>query len=286
MRILIFKGGKIRILQYKVFFMNVNDWFLLRQMIMRNIQLRFKGSFLGWIWSFLIPLLMLVVYTIVFGNFFKSRWGVDVGENKMLFAVALFSGMTFYNIFSESVSVSSCCIVGNVNYVKKVRFPLLFLPFSQVLSTALLSIPSIILLFGCVIWQFHHASISWLLLPVSLLPLIMFSAGVSFFVASLGVYFRDLQYLITIILQMLFFLSPVFYRLGSLPENFREMLQYNPMVWFIELNRGVLFNGCKGMEYTLPDASSWLVSYGLGIAALILGLIWFNKTKRGFSDVL
>lgn len=267
--------------------MSVNDWFLLRQMVMRNIQLRFKGSLLGWLWSFLIPLFMLVVYTIVFGNFFKSRWGVDVGENKMLFAVALFSGMTFYNIFGESVSIATSSVVSNVNYVKKVRFPLLFLPLSQVISTSILSLASLVLLLGCTYFKLGHISISWLLLPFTLLPLIMFASGVSFFVASLGVFFRDIQHLIAVILQMLFFLSPVFYRLESLPENFQKLLQYNPLVWFIGLNRGVIFCGCKDMGYdALPSMTQWLVSYGLGVAALILGYVWFSKTKRGFSDVL
>ncbi|MBE6378895.1 MAG: ABC transporter permease [Lentisphaerae bacterium] len=266
--------------------MNGNDWFLLKQMILRNIQLRFKGSFLGWIWSFLIPLLMLTVYTIVFGNFFKSRWGVDMGENKMIFALALFSGMTFYNIFGESVSIATSSVIGNVNYVKKVRFPLIFLPVSQVISTSLLALPSVILLFGCVIIFLHHVSFNWLLLPLTLFPLILFSAGVSCFVASLGVYFRDIQYLITIILQMLFFLSPVFYRLQNLPEKFQKLLNYNPMVWFIELNRGVVFSGCDKVDYSLPSFSQWAISYALGTAAFILGFIWFNKTKRGFSDVL
>ena len=179
--------------------------FLLQQMVMRNIQLRFRGSFFGWLWSFLLPLLMLTVYTIVFGNFFKSRWGVDIGENKMVYAVALFSGITFYNLFGESVSISAGCISGNVNYVKKVRFPLEFLPLSQVLSTAILTVPWFLLLFGCVIGVFHQVNWTWLLLPFSLLPLMLFSAGVSFFVASLGVYFRDVQYLIGVLLQMFFF---------------------------------------------------------------------------------
>lgn len=267
--------------------MSLNDWFLLRQMVMRNIQLRFKGSVLGWLWSFIIPLLMLVVYTIVFGNFFKSRWGVDVGENKMLFAVALFSGMTFYNIFGESVSIATSSVVGNVNYVKKVRFPLLFLPLSQVISTSILALPSILLLLGCTYFKLEHISSCWLLLPFTLIPLIMFASGVSFFVASLGVFFRDIQHLIAVFLQMLFFLSPVFYRLENLPEHFQKMLRYNPLVWFIELNRGVLFYGCKDMGYAaLPSMTQWIVSYALGITALILGYAWFTKTKRGFSDVL
>ena len=260
--------------------------FLLQQMVMRNIQQRFRGNFLGWLWSFLLPLLMLTVYTIVFGNLFKSRWGIDVAENKMVYAVALFSGITFYNIFSESVSISSGCITGNVNYVKKVRFPLEFLPLSQVLSTTLLAVPWFLLLFGCVIFVFHQASWTWVLLPLSTVPLLLFSAGVSLFIASLGVFFKDVQYLINVLLQMLFFLSPIFYRLDNVPENFKKFILFNPMVWFIELNRRLLFYGVLPDYGTLPAAKEWFISWGLGIGAFILGAIWFVKTKRGFSDVL
>ena len=113
----------------------MNSFFLLDQMVRRNIQSRFRGSVLGWLWSFLMPLLMLTVYTVVFGGFFKSRWGTDIGENKMVFATALFSGITLYNIFSESVSLSTACVIGSVSYVKKVRFKLELLPLSQVLSS-------------------------------------------------------------------------------------------------------------------------------------------------------
>lgn len=260
--------------------------FLLKQMVIRNIQLRFRGSCFGWIWSFLLPLLMLTVYTFVFGSFFKSRWGVDIGERKMVYAVALFSGITFFNIFGESVSIASGCITGNVNYVKKVRFPLEFLPLCQVLSTMILALPWFLLLFLCVLLVFHQATWAWLLLPFSVLPLLLFATGVSFFVSSLGVFFRDIQYLIGVLLQMLFFLTPIFYRLDNVPDSLKKFMCLNPMVWFIELNRGVLFYGSLSDYSTMPSTVTWMVAYLIGIAVFILGFFWFVKTKRGFSDVL
>ena len=264
----------------------MNSFFLLDQMVRRNIQSRFRGSVFGWLWSFLMPLLMLTVYTVVFGGFFKSRWGTDIGENKMVFATALFSGITFYNIFSESVSVATVCIVGNVNYVKKVRFQLELLPLSQTLSTSLLSLSWILLLLASTALVFRSLCWSWLLLPLTLLPLVLFSAGAAFFTASLGVYFRDLQYIIGILLQMLFFLSPVFYRLGSLPEGYRRILRYNPLVWFLELNREVLFYRLMPEYARLPGVGEYLFCVGLGGASFLLGWLWFNRTKRGFADVL
>lgn len=271
---------------YGAIILDRNDFFLLRQMIRRNVQSRFRGSFFGWLWNLLLPLLMLTVYTIVFGGFFKARWGVDIGENKMVFAIALFSGITLYNIFSESVAVSSYCITGNINYVKKVRFKLELLPLSQTLSTFVLSLTWLLLLLVFVAWIFSTACWSWLLLPMTLIPLVLFTAGISFLTASLGVYFRDLQYLINILLQMLFFLSPVFYRLGSLPKDYQQLLRLNPLVWFIELNRGVLFYRLLPEYSKLPAASDYLICYLLGGVLFALGWGWFHLTKRGFSDVL
>lgn len=255
-------------------------------MTLRNIQSRFRGSMLGWLWSFMLPLLMLTVYTVVFGGLFKSRWGADIGENKMVFAMALFSGISLYNIFSESVSISTSCVVGNVGYVKKVRLKLELLPLSQVLSTFILSLSWLLLLMICTTVVFRAVRWSWLLLPFTLLPLLFFSVGVSFFTASLGVYFRDLQYLIGVLLQMLFFLSPVFYRLGNLPENYRKYMILNPMVWFIELNRKVLFYRLLPEYSGLPTLREQLICWAIGGVALLLGWLWFDQTKRGFGDVL
>lgn len=264
----------------------MNNFFLLRQMVMRNIQSRFRGSILGWLWNFLLPLLMLTVYTLVFGGLFKSRWGADIGENKMIFATMLFSGITLYNIFSENVSVSTSCITNNVNYVTKVRFNLELLPLSQTLSTFVMSLSWILLLLICTAWIFNTLSWSWLLLLVTLPPLVLFSAGVAFLTSSLGVYFRDLQYLIGILLQMLFFLSPVFYRLASLPPEYRRIMSLNPMVWFIETNRKVLFFKLLPEYSALPCAKEHLMCYLLGVTAFVLGWLWFRQTKRGFGDVI
>ena len=144
-------------------------------MVLRNIQSRFRGNIFGWLWSFLLPLLMLTVYTVVFGGFFKSRWGTSDEENMMVFATALFSGITLYNIFGESVSVATYCITGNVSYVKKVRFNLEILPLSQTLSTFLLSLTWVLMLLVCTGLVFHRFCWSWALLPTTLAPLVLFA---------------------------------------------------------------------------------------------------------------
>ena len=262
------------------------NFYLLRQLVVRNIQQRFRGSFLGWLWSLLLPLIMLGVYTFVFGNFFKARWGLDLGENKMVFALALFAGLTLYNCFSESIGAAVTSVPSNINYVKKVRFPLECLPLSHVLSSFLLALPWFLLLLIAGAAVFGQVSWAWLLLPFALLPFLLFTAGLAFFTASLGVYFRDLQYLVGALLQMFFFLSPIFYRLKNLPEHFQTALLWNPLVWFIELCRTLFFLGALPDYTTLPSATEWFVSYLFGISSFLLGGVWFMKTKRGFSDVL
>ena len=255
-------------------------------MVLRNIQSRFRGSILGWLWSFLMPLLMLTVYTLVFGGFFKSRWGTDAGEDMMVFATLLFSGMTLYNFFGESISVATTCITGNTSYVKKVRFQLEILPLSQTLSTFLLSLSWMLILLACTALVFRHLCWSWLLLPMTLMPLVLFTAGTAFFTSSLGVYFRDLQYLIGVLLQILMFLSPVFYRISNLPERYQKLMRLNPLVWFIETTRKLVFFRLMPEYTSLPSLTEYLICFFFGGAAFLLGWLWFRQTKRGFSDVL
>jgi len=255
---------------------------LITQMTKRNVEMRYRGSALGLVWSFVQPLMMLCVYTFVFSIVFKARWGVDVsvGDSKGAFAVIMFCGMTIFNLFSEAINMSCGSIVGNPNLVKKVIFPLEILPLTQVATTFILGLAWFVLLFVGA-WLIL-GSVHWtmLLLPLVLIPLVFFSTGVSYFVASLGVYVRDTQYVIGVVLQVLFFATPIFYPISAVPDRFRVVLEMNPLTVFIEQARNVFLYG------RMPD---WLF---LGLATLVslivlqLGYYFFYKTKRGFADVL
>ena len=285
---------KLKILWNPLLFFQIiwTNRFLLRSLVVRNIASRYRGSFLGLIWSFVHPLMMLCVYTFVFSVVFKARWGIDTGGGRGAFAIIMFCGMAMFNIFSESVSNSCGVVVANPNFVKKVIFPLEILPLAQVAASLILGMVWFVLLFLGTIFIFGKISFTMLLLPLvllplhdfllplGLLPLAIFSLGISYFVASLGVYIRDTQYLIGVILQILFFMTPIFYPLQAVPERFRWPLQLNPLTILIEETRKVFLYG------ELPN---WLF---LGIAFLVsclvlhLGFIWFHKTKKGFADVL
>ena len=253
---------------------------LLVQMTRRSVEQRYRGSALGLVWSFVQPLMMLCVYTFVFSVVFKARWGVDTDGGRGSFAVIMFCGMAMYNLFSESTSASCGCITGNPNLVKKVIFPLEILPLSQVLSTFILGIPWFMLLFvgswlilGFVGW-------TMLLLPLVMLPLVVFSLGVSYFVAAFGVFVRDTQYVIGVVLQVLFFATPIFYPISAVPERFQLLLRLNPLTIYIEQARKVFLMG------QMPDWIFLGVGLLVSIVVLQLGYFFFRRTKRGFADVL
>ena len=252
---------------------------LLKQLIIRNIEARYKGSVLGIIWSFIQPLLMLCVYTFVFSVVFTMRLGVEI-EYRGAFAIIMLCGMSIYNIFSESVSICCGIIPGNPNYVKKVIFPLEILPLAQVIASFILGMSWFILLFIGVCIVFGRVSLTMLFLPITLLPLLFLTYGLCMLVASLGVYVRDIQYLVGVVLQILFFITPIFYPITAVPEEYRGILQINPLTTIVEETRKIFL-----MEQ-LPDWNLLAISFIVSLIIMRFGIVWFIKTKKGFADVL
>lgn len=253
---------------------------LLWQMTRRNVEVRYRGSALGLVWSFVQPMMMLTVYTFVFSVVFKARWGADTVGGKGAFAVIMFCGMAMYNLFSEAVSSSCGCIVGNPNFVKKVIFPLEILPLAQTLSTFVLGMAWFVLLFLGAVFILGKISLTMLLLPVVLVPLMLFTLGVAYFAAAFGVYVRDTQYVIGVVLQILFFMTPIFYPINAVPERFRTWLEMNPLTVMIEQGRNVFLYG------RLPDWGYLGVAVLISLVVLQFGYFFFARTKRGFADVL
>lgn len=253
---------------------------LLKQLVRRNIQVRYKGTVLGLIWMIITPLIMLAVYTFVFSVIFKARWGSDFADSKAAFAITVFCGIAVFNIFSESIIGSVGVITGNPNYVKKVVFPLEILPISLVFSSLFFGVISLAILLVGVGLFLHTFSLTIICLPLVLLPLFFLCCGISWFVASLGVYVRDLTNVVGIGVQVLFFITPIVYRLEMVPESLRLFLLLNPLTTIVQMTRSVLIYD------RWPD---WTI---LGIVTLVsfvifqLGYCWFMKTRRGFADVL
>lgn len=254
---------------------------LISQLIRREVVGRYKGSALGLAWSFFNPVLMLVVYTFVFSGVFKARWNTS-GEPESIahFAIVMFVGMIVLSLLTEVLTRSPTLILSNPNFVKKVVFPLEILPIVTLGAAAFHALVSIaVLLLAFLLFNgFLHWTV--VLLPLILVPLVLLTLGLSWSLASLGVYLRDVNQAIGLVCSVLMFLSPIFYPLSAVPEKYRWLIAANPLTFVIEQARRVVVDGA------LPDWSGLLL-YTIA-AGLIAwgGFAWFQKTRKGFADVL
>lgn len=241
---------------------------------------RYKGSFLGLGWSFFNPLLLLSVYTFVFSFVFKARWGEGTGDSPTEFALVLFAGLLVHAFFAEVLNRAPALILNNTNYVKKVIFPLEVLPIATLLAAIFhMMISIVVLVVAFLVFNgFFHWTV--LLIPVVILPLSMIMMGFSWFLASLGVFVRDVGQTIGIFTTVLLFMSPVFYPLSSLPEKLQWVMLLNPLTFIIEQARAVLIFG------TLPNWAGLLVYSVIGYLWMWIGFMFFQKTRKGFNDVL
>jgi lipopolysaccharide transport system permease protein len=254
---------------------------LVVQMTKREVVGRYKGSAMGIAWSFFNPVFMLVVYTFVFSEIFKSRWGgVGGDDSKTQFAVVLFVGMIVLNLFSEVINRAPNLIISNVNYVKKVVFPIEILPVIAMGAALFHGLVSVGVLLSA--FAVFNGYLQWtgVFLPLVVFPLVILCLGISWMLASLGVFLRDVGQTIAILTTVLMFLSPVFYPITAVPERFRPFIMLNPLTFIIEQARDVLIWG------NFPD---WVGLAAYTVAATLvawLGFAWFQKTRKGFSDVL
>ena len=251
---------------------------LIVQMTKREVVGRYKGSAMGLAWSFFNPVFMLVVYTFVFSVIFKSRWGG--GESRTLFAVVLFAGMIVLGLFSEVLNRAPSLILSNVNYVKKVVFPIEILPVIAMGAALFHSLISLgVLLVAFVLFNGY---LHWTVIftPLVLLPLVLVTLGISWMLAAIGVFLRDVGQTIGMVTTVLMFLSPVFYPVTAVPERFRPFIMANPLTFIIEQAREVLIWG---------HCPNWIGLVIYTIVATVVawaGYALFQKTRKGFADVL
>ena len=252
---------------------------LLVSMIQREVVGRYRGSVMGLLWSLLNPLLMLLVYTFVFSTMLKLRWPQGSGS-KSEFALLVFAGLLTFNVFAECVARAPGLILANTNYVKKVMFPLEILPWvvlGAVLFHTLASL-AIWLVFHLVF--FGLPPLTGLLLPLVLLPLVLFTLGICWVLASLGVYLRDVGQIVGVLTTALMFVSAIFYPTSAFPAAYQGLLRLNPLTLVVEQTRDVLFWG------VIPDPFTWACGLLVASGVAWLGFTWFQRTRRGFADVL
>jgi lipopolysaccharide transport system permease protein len=252
---------------------------LVWQLVRREVAGRYKGSFFGVVWALIQPLLMLAVYTLVFGMIFESRWQGGSGS-KLELAAILFSGLLVFNIFAECINRSPLLMLENANYVKRVVFPLNILPIVVMGSALFHAAMSAAVLF--VFMAVSMGALPWtvIFLPIVLMPLLLLVLGFSWALSALGVYFRDIQHGIGILVSALLFLSPIFYPVSALPSSVRPYIFVNPMAFIIEQVRNVVIWG------SLPDWGGLVLYTGIGAFVAWLGFVTFERARTGFADVL
>lgn len=260
-------------LGFKIF---AKHYYLACQMIKRNILLRYKGSVLGIAWSFANPMLMLAVYSIVFTYIFKAR----VTDSTVPYAIFMFAGMSTYNIFRETVSNSCSIIYSNSPYVKKIIFPLEIFPMIQSITCLIFGLIWYILLFIGLLLFTNKIYFTVIYLPLILIPLVLFSTGLAFITSSVSVFLRDLVQVVNVVLQALFFMTPICYSLQALPPKAQNLLKINPMALIVEETRSILLYGNS------PSWTNLGIMFCVSLLVFHLGLCWFRFVKKGFANAM
>jgi lipopolysaccharide transport system permease protein len=264
---------------------------LLAQLSWREVQGRYRGSMLGWGWSLFTPLLMLAVYTFVFSQVFQARWGDLQQSGPLMFAINLFAGLIVFNLFSETANQAPTLMQDNANLVTKVIFPLEILPVVTVAAASFHALTSVVVLVAFQLLNgllsasahglvSHGIPVTFLWLPLVWLPMVCGCLALGWLLSALGVYLRDLGQVSSVVVNLMMFLSAVFYPLSALPPQWQPLLSLNPLVLVIEQTRQVAVNG-------LPPSISYLL-WGclLGLLVCELAFRSFQKARRGFADVL
>ncbi|HYG07188.1 MAG TPA: ABC transporter permease [Stenotrophomonas sp.] len=254
-------------------------WSLTREMTKRDVLGRYRGASFGLLWSLISPFLLLMVYTFAFGTVMKGRWPeIEAGQTQ--FSIILFAGLIVHGFFAECLGKSVVLIVGNPNFVKRVIFPLEILPWPMVFSALFHTLMNLLVFLLLRLVMDGHIAATTPLFPLVMLPLVVLMMGVSWLMASFGVYFRDIGQITGVLSMAMLFLSSAMMPVDSVPEKYRWVFQLNPLTFIIDQARNVLLWG------RLPD---WI---GLGIYLVVslvvfyIGYVVFSATRRGFSDVL
>lgn len=242
---------------------------LLKQLIIRDIKLKYRRSYLGYLWSILNPLMLMVVMVIVFSNLFRF----DIPN----FPLYLLSGQIIFSFMVEATNMSVSSITGNASLLKKTYVPKYIFTLSKVgssLVNLLFSLGALVL-----VMLFTQAEFSWYLLffPIIILQVFIFSLGLGLWLAAITVFFRDIQYLWGVFVSMWMYLTPLFYPISIIPEEYQTLYKTaNPMYWYIEQFRDVV------LYAKFPESSSIFVGSLVSVGVLILGAWYFNKKQDEF----
>jgi lipopolysaccharide transport system permease protein len=256
-----------------------NIWqhrYILGQLIKRDVLLRYRGAAFGVLWVFLSPLLMLTIFAFVFGQVFQARWPQQ--ESGVPFWILLYTGLISFNIFSESVSRSPMAVRGCPNFVKKIIFPVDTLPLVPLGAALVHGGFNFLILLAALAWT-AHLHVALLLLPVLIVPLVLLALGFSWFFSAWGVFIKDMTQVVPVFVQMLLFLSPVFYPVSAVPTILQAFYQYNPL--------GVVIESSRALVSGQPVAwGMWVLALLMSLVISLLGYAFFQHSREEFADVL
>lgn len=254
----------------------IKNRYLLGQLIRRDVALRYRGAMLGILWEFINPLIMLTIFSFVFGRIFPPRWPEH--PEGLPFWLIIYSGLIVFNMFAEAVSRSPSSVREYPSFVKKIVFPVTILPVVPLGVAIVHGVLSMSVLAAALAWK-GNLSAGILLFPLLLSPLMLLILGLSWFLAAWGVFIKDMTQIVPVLIQISLFLSPVFYPVSSVPDSLRIFYKYNPISAVIEACRAVVIGD------TIPWYN-WNLALGVGMIAAIFGHAFFLHSREEFADAL
>ncbi|MEA2645277.1 MAG: lipopolysaccharide transport system permease protein [Chloroflexota bacterium] len=263
---------------------------LLRMLIVKDLKIKYKASAIGLFWSLLNPLLMMLVYTAIFGTIF--------GAQKPEFPIYVLSGLLAWTFFGTTLPAATTSVVANSNLVKKTRFPTSLLPSSVALSGLVNFVISLVLLFGLVAVYRHPLGPSLLLLPVLVFAETCFVIGLGLLLSSLNVFFRDVEHFLGIVLTVWFFATPIIYPREQIHGNelASTIIKVNPMTWLVESYQDIFYGSPDAVHAgtattylgtfttTWPNPRPLLGFIALSLALLVVGFVTFVRLSHRFVE--
>jgi lipopolysaccharide transport system permease protein len=251
---------------------------LIYSLTKRELQSRYKGSVLGFVWALITPIVMIAIFTFIFAGIFGARFSAE--GTHWDYSLYLFCGLLPWTMFQETLQQSATTIVTHTNLVKRVVFPLETLPVVQALAALTNQlIGTTVLLIAAVVLG-HRLSLTALLLPLLLIPQLMLTLGAAWWLSSLGVFVRDITQGIGLVLMAWMYLTPIIYPESLVPERFRPFINLNPMTALVRNYRRILLDGVG------PDWSGLAYFSLLALVVFLIGYWWFARTRKNFADVI
>ncbi len=250
--------------------------YLLGQLVKRDVLLRYRGAMFGVLWIFLSPLIMLAIFAFIFGHIFQARWPQQ--ESNIPFWLLLYSGLISFNVFAETISRAPTSVRGYPSFVKKIIFPVNILPIVPLGAALVYGGFNFLILLAALAWTDHlHTSV--LLFPILIAPILLLALGLSWFLAAWGVFLRDMTQIVPVFVQMLLFLTPVFYPISAVPDMLRPLYLYNPLSAVIEAIRTAVVGQAIGWN-------TWGIALAFCLVIAILCYAFFQHSRDEFADVL